>query len=167
MCETNNHLLAPGPGGSISLSSVGEKWCCLLSWWWSDNEKSVRVSKTINSFSTTHQAAKIIQDRCHQWSTRPDSTVSPVATIVFCFVLLDLKSGDGRTDNNDHYGRDCGWSSGSISSSYRWKVIVSIIIGFLLFSLGCQIIIQLQFVVTALKKINFSPVSIAIKVSKM
>ena len=39
-------------------------------------------------------------------SARP--TVSPVATIVFCcFVLLDLKSGDGRTDNmcenNDHY----------------------------------------------------------------
>ena len=35
-------------------------------------------------------------------------TVSPVATIVFCcFVLLDLKSGDERTDNmcenNDHY----------------------------------------------------------------
>ena len=44
-------------------------------------------------------------------SARP--TASPVATIVFCsFVLLDLKSGDGRTDertdniceNND----DCG-----------------------------------------------------------
>ena len=39
-------------------------------------------------------------------SARP--TVSPVATIVFCcFVLLDLKSGDGRTDNmcrnNYHY----------------------------------------------------------------
>ena len=38
--------------------------------------------------------------------TRP--TVTPVATIVFCrFVLLDLKSGDGRTDNmwenNDPY----------------------------------------------------------------
>ena len=43
-------------------------------------------------------------------SARP--TVSPVAIIIFCyFVLLDLKSGDGRTDerpdnmckNNDHY----------------------------------------------------------------
>ena len=39
-------------------------------------------------------------------STRP--TVTPEANIVFCcFVLLDLKSGDGRTDNkcenNDPY----------------------------------------------------------------
>ena len=29
------------------------------------------------------------------YSTRP--IVMPVATIVFCFVFLDLKSGDGRT----------------------------------------------------------------------
>ena len=51
-------------------------------------------------------------------SARP--TVSPVATIIFCcFVLLDVKSGDGRTDeqtdnmckNNDHYqpGLWVGW----------------------------------------------------------
>ena len=44
-------------------------------------------------------------------SARP--TVSPVATIfICCFVLLDLKSGDGRTDNMCEKmittGRDCG-----------------------------------------------------------
>ena len=49
-----------------------------------------------------------MQDRCHQWSTRPDPQTRLVANIVFrCFVLLDLKSGDGRTDNmcenNDPY----------------------------------------------------------------
>ena len=38
-------------------------------------------------------------------STRP--TVSSVATIIFCcFVLLDLKSGDGLTD-----GRTNGWTT--------------------------------------------------------
>ena len=62
---------------------------------------------------TRHVSSKI-------HSARP--TVSPVATIIFyLFVLLDLKSGDGRTDNmcknNDHYrpglwvGRVDQWKS--------------------------------------------------------
>ena len=50
-------------------------------------------------------------------SARP--TVSPVATIVFCcFVLLDLKSGDGRTDGRTTCAKTMitvtvGWPSGS------------------------------------------------------
>ena len=47
--------------------------------------------------------------------------VTPVANIVFCcFVFLDLKSGDGRTDNmcQNNYlflpAKTLGWPSGSI-----------------------------------------------------
>ena len=57
-------------------------------------------------------------------------TVSPEANIVFCcFVLLDLKSVDGRTDvQTDIWatitiitGRVCGsWPSGSRKKSLSW-----------------------------------------------
>ena len=41
-------------------------------------------------------------------------TVSPVATIIFCcFVLLDLKSGDGRMD---------GWRNGRTTCA---KIIIT------------------------------------------
>ena len=53
-------------------------------------------------------------------SARP--TVTPVANIVFCcFVLLDLKSGDGRTTCAKTMiptGRGCGLASGSIGGFY-------------------------------------------------
>ena len=46
-------------------------------------------------------------------SARP--IVTPVANIVFCcFVFLDLKSGDGRTDN-----MTLVWPSGSISTEKK------------------------------------------------
>ena len=59
---------------------------------------------------TENKKNKTKQDRCHQWSTL---IITPVANIVFCcFVFLDLKSGDGRTDNmcenNVPTGRDFG-----------------------------------------------------------
>ena len=56
-------------------------------------------------------------------SARP--TVSPAATIVFCFGLLYLKSGDGRTDGQlvrkqlSLPAVTLGWPSGSIQALYK------------------------------------------------
>ena len=59
--------------------------------------------------------AKLLQDRSHQWSTRPDPTVSPVANFVFTlFVLHEFEKWvrtDGRHDRKQWSlptGRDSG-----------------------------------------------------------
>ena len=60
-------------------------------------------------------------------SARP--TVTPVANIVFCcFVFLDLKSGDGRTDNmcknNDPYRRNCGYARWPNTETCTYKKVI-------------------------------------------
>ena len=65
------------------------------------------------------------QDRCHQWSTRPDP-VSPLVNIVFAWNLVCFEKGDGRTYERTTYaktmittGRDCGLASWINSDHYR------------------------------------------------